>query len=116
MASDRTSARLIRRARRDAGLTQAALAARAGTSQATLSDYERGRKVPSAETLARIVAAAGRRLELATAERPVRTPARVDHERAARALSDVLALAAALPSTHRRTLGYPRLPRAAERR
>lgn len=46
-------------ARREAGLTQAALAARSGTSRPTLSAYENGRKSPSLETTARILAAAG---------------------------------------------------------
>lgn len=38
---------LIEIARRAAGLTQVELAKRAGTSQATLSAYERGLKTPS---------------------------------------------------------------------
>ena len=42
-----------------AGLSQAALAERAGTSRPTLSAYERGRKSPTLETAARIVLAAG---------------------------------------------------------
>ncbi|MBA3430383.1 MAG: helix-turn-helix transcriptional regulator [Actinobacteria bacterium] len=50
---------LLKLARNDAGLSQHELARRAGTSQATLSAYERGRKSPSLETLARIVRAAG---------------------------------------------------------
>lgn len=53
---------LIKRARLDAGLSQRDLAAQAGTSQPTLSAYERGTKSPSAETLVRILAAAGHRL------------------------------------------------------
>jgi transcriptional regulator with XRE-family HTH domain len=50
---------LITRARRLAGLSQEALAARAATSRPTLSAYERGRKSPSLQTAARIVGAAG---------------------------------------------------------
>jgi transcriptional regulator with XRE-family HTH domain len=50
---------LIRIARRDTGLSQRELARRAGTSQATLSAYEAGRKAPSLDTLARIIRAAG---------------------------------------------------------
>ena len=38
--------------RREAGLTLRALAARAGTSHATIAAYEAGRKVPNADTLA----------------------------------------------------------------
>jgi transcriptional regulator with XRE-family HTH domain len=50
---------LIRQARRRAGLSQRELAARAGTSHATLSAYERGRIVPSVHTLDRLLRAAG---------------------------------------------------------
>lgn len=49
--------RLIRAARRSAGLTQAELATRARTSQATLSAYETGTKSPSLKVLARLLAA-----------------------------------------------------------
>lgn len=52
-------AELIREARATAGLTQAELAARAGTSQPTIAAYERGTKVPSAATLERLLATAG---------------------------------------------------------
>jgi transcriptional regulator with XRE-family HTH domain len=55
---------LIRLARHEAGLSQRELAKRAGTSQATLSAYEAGRKSPSLETLARIVRAAGQDLRI----------------------------------------------------
>lgn len=51
--------RLLVRAREDAGLTQADLAARAGTSRPTLSAYEHGRKSPSLDTAARILGEAG---------------------------------------------------------
>ena len=50
----------LRDARRRAGLTQAELARRAGTSQATISAYEHGRKEPSVETLGRLLAALAR--------------------------------------------------------
>jgi len=49
----------LREARRRAGLSQAALAARSGTSQATISAYESARKQPSVDTLSRLLAAAG---------------------------------------------------------
>lgn len=55
---------LIKLARGDAGLSQRELARRAGTSQATLSAYEAGRKSPSLDTLARIVRAAGSDLRI----------------------------------------------------
>ena len=61
----------ISSARREAGLSQAALAERGGTSQATVSAYENGRKQPSVATLSRLLAAAGSRLTVQPAERPV---------------------------------------------
>lgn len=51
-------------ARRAAGLTQDALARLAGTSQPTLSAYERGAKSPSLAVAERIIEAAGHRLEV----------------------------------------------------
>lgn len=42
-----------------AGMTQAALAARAGTSQANVAKYEAGRMSPSVSTLERLLHAAG---------------------------------------------------------
>ena len=95
------------RARRRAGLSQTVLAARAGTSQATVSAYESGRKVPSVETLTRLLAATGCRLAVEAGA--AREPSRQEHERTARALADVLALAEALPRRHRRELRYPGL-------
>lgn len=47
----------IRSARRRRGLTQAELAQRAGTSQATVAAYERGRKSPAVATLGRLARA-----------------------------------------------------------
>lgn len=58
---------LIRSARERAGLTQAALARTAGTSQPTIARYESGRSEPRASTLERILAACGQRLEPASA-------------------------------------------------
>jgi transcriptional regulator with XRE-family HTH domain len=55
---------VIKLARHDAGLSQRELARRAGTSQATLSAYETGRKSPSFETLVRVVRAAGQDLRV----------------------------------------------------
>ena len=52
-------------ARRAAGLTQAALARLAGTSQSTLSMYERGTKSPSLAVTERIIEAAGHHLSVA---------------------------------------------------
>jgi len=49
----------IRQVRRSRGLSQHELAVLVGTSQPTLSAYEHDRKVPSADTLNRIVVACG---------------------------------------------------------
>lgn len=50
---------VLEQARDATGLSQAALAARAGTSRPTLSAYEHGRKSPTLDTAARIVGEAG---------------------------------------------------------
>jgi transcriptional regulator with XRE-family HTH domain len=55
---------LLAYARRAAGLTQDALARLAGTSQSTLSAYERGTKSPSLAVAERIIEASGHRLEV----------------------------------------------------
>lgn len=65
-ACDVDSTRLLVEARRAAGLNQGELAARAGTSRPTLSAYEHGRKTPSVDTMIRLLAAAGARIELAS--------------------------------------------------
>jgi len=96
-------------ARRRAGLTQAALAAKAGTSQATVSAYESGRKVPALDTFIRLLTATGSRLSVEPARRPVRQPSRAQHARVGRSLLDVLALAEALPTRHEPDLRFPRL-------
>ena len=67
---------LLERVRREAGLSQETLAARAGTSRPTLSAYEHGRKSPTLSTVERLLDSAG--FELAAlprvtfTERPVR--------------------------------------------
>ena len=104
-----TSGAAIRSARAAAGLTQQQLAARAGTSQPTLSAYESGRKQPSVETLERVLAAAGARLSVEAAERAVVRVPQQQLEHRGRVLAEVLALAEALPSRRRPRLGYPRL-------
>lgn len=49
----------VRRLRREAGLTQKALAAKAGTSQSTIAAYEAGAKHPTWGTIERLAAAVG---------------------------------------------------------
>jgi len=102
------AAATLRRARRRSGLSLRALAARAGTSHSTLAAYEQGRKVPTVETLDRIVRAAGYVLEVAL------TPAVGGADRTARGreLADVLELAEQFPARHAATLDLPVFPRA----
>jgi transcriptional regulator with XRE-family HTH domain len=99
----------LRDARVGAGLSQAELAERVGTSQATISAYENGTKQPSVATLSRLLAATGSRLTVTRAAQPVLEPSSGQLKRTARGLADVLALAEALPVRHRRHLRYPRL-------
>ena len=99
----------LREARVASGLSQGELAARTGTSQATISAYENGTKQPSVATLSRLLAATGSRLSVTRARGPIVEPSARELKRTARALADVLALAEALPVRHRRVLRYPRL-------
>lgn len=103
------SATTLKQARLEAGLSQTELARRAGTSQATLSAYEHGHKQPTASTLARLVAAAGWRLTVVPAERPVATPSSDQLRERGQRLEEVIELAEALPVRHTSTLRYPRL-------
>jgi transcriptional regulator with XRE-family HTH domain len=74
MPSETYSRHLIRMARRQAGLTQAVLAERAGTSQAAVSAYESGRRSPSVDTLCRILSAAGFEVRMRLAAPDTHTP------------------------------------------
>jgi transcriptional regulator with XRE-family HTH domain len=98
-------------ARSRAGLSQAELARRAGTSQATVSAYESGAKQPSVATFSRLLAAAGARLTVE--KRPIAEPAPAELERAGETLAEVIRLAEALPVEHAARLRYPRLERNA---
>src|SRR5436305_991184 len=82
-------AKALAEARRRAGLTQSQLARRAGTSQATVSAYESGRKVPSIETFARLLAATGS--QLAVVEAPARRPSREELQRNGRVPTELAA-------------------------
>ncbi len=57
---------MLRNARRRSGLTQRALAARAGVPQSTVGRIEAGALTPRTDTLARLLRASGHELELAT--------------------------------------------------
>ena len=102
----------IRSARHEAGLTQAELAERSGTSQATISAYEHGTKTPTPATLGRVLGAAGRRLTTVPATCAVRIPRAAELERRARVLGQVIELAERLPAKRSQALRYPRLPEA----
>ena len=92
-----TAGALLRQARRDAGLSQVALAARAGVTQSVISAYESGHRQPSLPTLAALVEAAG--YELVAEVR--RQPRRLDRlsgpigQRVRRHRHDIVAAAAA---------------------
>lgn len=94
----------LRRARKRAGLSLRVLATRAGTSHSTLAAYEAGRKVPSVDTLDRVVRAAGYELGNDL------TPSVGGPDPAARGkeLAEVLELAARFPARHAARLEFPK--------
>lgn len=99
----------LRDTRTHAGLTQAALARMADTSQAAVAAYESGAKQPSVDTLERLLSAAGARLVIDRDRQPLAVPSERRHRRTGRALVDVLALAELLPTRHSPRLSFPRL-------
>jgi transcriptional regulator with XRE-family HTH domain len=102
----------LREARRRAGLTQTQLASRSGTSQATISAYESGRKQPSLDTLDRLLSATGSRLAIVPGAPPIVQPSAAQHARVGAALVDVLAVAQAMPTRQGRRLAFaPLAPR-----
>jgi transcriptional regulator with XRE-family HTH domain len=107
VASESYSRHLIRMARREAGLTQAELAARASTSQAAISAYESGRRSPSVETLARVLLAAGFELRMRLSK--------PDTHDQARAVAESLLPAAELAAFERRERRRAARARAAAR-
>jgi transcriptional regulator with XRE-family HTH domain len=64
---------LVRNARKQAGLTQAELAERAGVTQSVIARLERGGGNPTFLTLERVLHAAGHRLELSAVHQGLRT-------------------------------------------
>ena len=102
-------AELLRTARRRHGLSQTALARRAGTSQPVISAYEHGQRDPSTHTLRRLLAAAGDRLDLRLAPHESAIPPAATVEAQAERLVDVLLLADAVPHRARAPLAFPRI-------
>jgi transcriptional regulator with XRE-family HTH domain len=100
---------LLRLARQRHGLTQAEMAARAGTSQPVISAYEHGRRDPTTRTLRRLVAATGARLQLRLAAEPPVIPPPVDADEHGQRLVDVLLLADAVGHRPRAKLNFPRI-------
>jgi transcriptional regulator with XRE-family HTH domain len=70
-------------------------------ARSVVNVYEHGRRQPSVDALARILAAAGVELRVAPAV------GRLDDERSGRLLAQVLDLAEALPHRRRARLTYP---------
>src|SRR5215470_6609218 len=66
----RTAATLLREMRTAAGLSQRALAERAGTSQPAIARYERGVATPSWETLERLATACGHWVQISSGAIP----------------------------------------------
>ncbi|MGE3619152.1 MAG: multiprotein-bridging factor 1 family protein [Acidimicrobiia bacterium] len=98
----RRAAVVLRAARLRAGLSQAELARRSGVPRTVVNAYERGQREPGADSVERLLAAAG--IELGARVRP-----RVDLARNARILEQVLDLAEQLPTRRRGRLAFPPL-------
>jgi transcriptional regulator with XRE-family HTH domain len=64
MTVNANAAELIRRTRKRHGISQRSLALRAATGQAAISRIERGEVSPSVDTVERLLAAMGERLQL----------------------------------------------------
>ena len=105
MKLDRTpAADVLGRARKRVGLSLRAAAERAGTSHATLSAYEKGRKAPSVTTYLRILHAYGYAADIELSPR-IREQ---DGYPRGEELEEVLALAEQFPARHAKKLTYPR--------
>lgn len=103
------AAKLIREARRRSGLSLRELARRASTSHSAISAYESGLRSPTAETLDRVVRAAGFALDITLCRRIYGD----DGDRGAE-LEEVLLLAEEFPVRHSLELAGPafkRMPR-----
>lgn len=99
----------LRQARLSAGLSLRELALRAGTSHATLSAYEQGRKTPSVTTFLRILDACGQAVDVELSPR-IRA---ADGLPRGEELQQVLLLAEAFPASHSDTIEFPPFRRSA---
>ena len=100
------TAAILRDARASAGLTLRELATRAGTSHATLSAYEQGRKVPSVTTFLRILEACDQAVDIRL-HRRIRS---ADGLPRGEELASVLKLASQFPARVSRHLELPVFP------
>jgi transcriptional regulator with XRE-family HTH domain len=75
------AAGLLREARARAGLSQRALAGRAGTSQSVIARIEKGQVSPSTDTLVKLLAAAGFEAWTELLPRPTETSHMLDDVR-----------------------------------
>lgn len=97
------AAAIIRESRERAGLSQRALAERAGTSGPAISMYESGERMPRVDTLQRIVDASGASITIAVEyDREL-----IDLHENAKSLRLVLGLADHLPRESPDELEYP---------
>lgn len=99
-------AETLRSARREAGLSLRELAARAGTSHATVLAYEQGAKVPGAATFVRLLEACGYAMEIRL-DRRIRERDGISR---GDELEQVLRLAEQFPVRVPKRMEYPRLP------
>jgi transcriptional regulator with XRE-family HTH domain len=97
------AALIIRTARQRSELSLRELAARAGTSHATLSAYEHGRVDPTTGVLTRILGAAGQSLETTL----LGAPADIGRLSRGEELVAVLELAEQFPARHADHLEFP---------
>lgn len=103
---DRIAAKTLRDARAKAGLSLRELASRAGTSHATLSAYEQGRKAPTVTTFLRILEACGNAVDIVLQHR-IRE---ADGIPRGEELESVLKLASQFPAKATRHLRLPVFP------
>jgi transcriptional regulator with XRE-family HTH domain len=102
-STSQSAASLIEEILQRSGLSQAELSRRAGIPRSVLNVYLQGHREPGADTLLRLVAAAGFGLHPVLREPPV------DAKRAGEILVQVLELAEVLPFRPRAEVQFPRL-------